>query len=828
MNTQKSIIALVAILIAFGAAILLQATWFRNSKSITYDETFYLSCALQTIHDGKIDHRIGTAGIAPLPIFVDYLIPLSFVGGEVRPGTWEGQPQDSRLILGPRLANSIFIGLGLVVLVSVWLFKRKGAMAAALGAGLIAFSPSIVGHVSLAATDAFFTFFALLALAAIAWYFHQPSRTRFAVMAAAIGAGLSAKYSGLFLLPVVAVMFIPQIVAPPAGEDRPSWLKRLWRATWQLAVLGVLIGFFCWAFHLFTFAGPLKKYPLESTPDTSPWVKMLGRGPVADEVMRMAHEDIWCPAPVKGVLIQLLHNKTGHPAFFMGQHSRTGWWYYFPSAFLMKSTPVELLVAFSLLVLAVATLRAPLHAWREADTDIQVLCVGVLIFGYLVMTARINIGHRYILILYPLLTILGVNALASYLQKRPRAFAACALLLVSGQTISCLSVAPNYLAYFNSFVGGPEHGWQYLVDSSVDWGQDLPALREELDRSGCRHAAIRYFGTAALQAYGIEADPVPGLTRPIEQYDVLAVSATPLQNVYAKADDPFRAFRSLKPIARAGHSIFLFDLTRPEEQKAMREAVEKYRQTCILFHTKTDDGTPAYRIETPAAVYVLEKNSARLASIIDCDGNDWLSFEPTTGNRSGNDNRGPNAVHEQDNKSSHAGKQRVAFSSTMVAPTNPEKITIFAESDDGLWACRYDVYTNHCTFTMTRMPNDGRYSVLYQGTPGRQSAETDYWMTSATPEQHPLTVTHDGDLPAPEWIAVGDKNLNRMLYVLHHEDDDYPDSFQSTDQQPIVFGFGRQGPQEFLAKVPQQFTIGFLETTEPNVVSREMQAKLKK
>ena len=35
---------------------------------------------------------------------------------------------------------------------------------------------------------------------------------------------------------------------------------------------------------------------------------------------------------------------------------------------------------------------------------------------------------------------------------------------------------PDNLAFFNAFVGGPSHGAEYLVDSNLDWGQDLPLL----------------------------------------------------------------------------------------------------------------------------------------------------------------------------------------------------------------------------------------------------------------------------------------------------------------------------------------------------------------
>src|SRR6185312_15706987 len=36
---------------------------------------------------------------------------------------------------------------------------------------------------------------------------------------------------------------------------------------------------------------------------------------------------------------------------------------------------------------------------------------------------------------------------------------------------------PNYLAYFNQLIGSHTNAYRHLVDSSLDWGQDLPALK---------------------------------------------------------------------------------------------------------------------------------------------------------------------------------------------------------------------------------------------------------------------------------------------------------------------------------------------------------------
>ncbi len=249
------------------------------------------------------------------------------------------------------------------------------------------------------------------------------------------------------------------------------------------------------------------------------------------------------------------------------------------------------------------------------------------------------------------------------------------------------------------------------------------------------------------------------------------------------------------------------------------------------IHFRPDSATAgnlsAYRIETPAAVYVLEKTGAGLASIIDPDGNDWLSFNPTPGSRAGGEYRGfPNAVHQQAGNYFHARNQATDASVTKVEHVGPDRVTISALSDNNLWACRYDFFTTHCTFTMTRMPPGKRYWVLCEGTPGGQYDDTDWWITSSIRERQPMTVPKEGDIPAPEWIAFGDAKLDRVLYLLHHEDDEHPDRFYQMDRQMTVFGFGRQGIKKYLDHVPQRFTIGLLETRNHEAVARAMVERL--
>jgi hypothetical protein len=147
-----------------------------------------------------------------------------------------------------------------------------------------------------------------------------------------------------------------------------------------------------------------------------------------------------------------------------------------------------------------------------------------------ILLARIDLGHRYLIALYPLLIVVGVDRLFVRLAHRPLWAAVTALVLLAMQAASNAAIAPHFLAYFNAGSGGPARGWTRLVDSNVDWGQDLPALREALaSRRSRGPVALIYFGTALPEAYGISAVNVSDLRYEIDQYTTLAVSATYLQ-----------------------------------------------------------------------------------------------------------------------------------------------------------------------------------------------------------------------------------------------------------------------------------------------------------
>jgi hypothetical protein len=258
----------------------------------------------------------------------------------------------------------------------------------------------------------------------------------------------------------------------------------------------------------------------------------------------------------------------------MGEYSYEGWWSYFAIAFLIK-TPIGtlLLIAASLVLFRIGSVLGR----REM---LFLLLPPALIFVAM-SQAKVNIGLRHILPVYPFLFVLA-SRLASV--RSVRRWLAPVLLAIPlfWTALSSLRVAPHQLAYFNEFIGGPDQGYRYLSDSNLDWGQDLKGVGAYMERENLPIIFLSYFGTAPPSYYGIRYQYVPGSWPlnwpppndrvPAEApRKILAISVTHLQDTFTAHDPLFLWLGLRKPVANIGHSIFIYDLTDDSESLAKLE-----------------------------------------------------------------------------------------------------------------------------------------------------------------------------------------------------------------------------------------------------------------
>jgi hypothetical protein len=169
------------------------------------------------------------------------------------------------------------------------------------------------------------------------------------------------------------------------------------------------------------------------------------------------------------------------------------------------------------------------------------------------MGSSINIGHRYLLPVYGFL----YAWIAAMIARTRRVGLAACIIAVALIAAESLSAYPHYLAFFNVLSGGSRNGPRYLVDSNIDWGQDLLKLRNYLQESPAPCVALRYFGAADLKYYGMDLPPVEPVlesgTRCLGAVSVTALQMTP----------ELAPLRSCEPRARIGYSINIYDLNSP-------------------------------------------------------------------------------------------------------------------------------------------------------------------------------------------------------------------------------------------------------------------------
>ena len=214
----------------------------------------------------------------------------------------------------------------------------------------------------------------------------------------------------------------------------------------------------------------------------------------------------------------------GYYVYLFGQLRDHGWWYYYFVALAVK------LPLGTLGLLAIAPLAWYVSGrWNEARTVL--LAAAACFVVVMSLATDINLGVRYVLPGIPFLLVL-----VSELFTRSgwiRWFAAGCLLW---NAAAVARIHPHYLAYFNELAGGPEHGHAILIDSNIDWGQDLYELAEWLrtHRPG-QTVRLAYFGNvdpAILEPLGLGFPYVLAPPR----------AATELSLLVVRPDAPLRDF----------------------------------------------------------------------------------------------------------------------------------------------------------------------------------------------------------------------------------------------------------------------------------------------
>jgi len=553
-----------------------------TGQSATFDEVIHLPPGYASLvlrdHRMNPDHPPLVRRIAALPLlFLDVRIdPEDHAWATARPWEWGKRflfrwNDARRLLFWGRLP---IIALGAVLAVSVffWTWRLHGLPAAAIALFLFVLGPDMLAHGQIVTNDLGISLFIFLAVMAFERLTAKVTATSLLLAGLALGGALATKFSGVGLVPILgglglAVALAPAPLVVALGRGRP---REVATRTGRLAVLGALLVAMgalalvvVWA--AFGFRSPLA---VDAAGNANfDWSTVQPENALAAQTVSLLRGTLLPEAWVWGFLHFLAHSQS-RPAFLLGEYSETGWWYYFPVTFALK-TPIPLLI---LVAAAVVLLLKHRPGWVAGGRSAWFVWLPVALFLAITMTRKINIGHRHLLPIYPFLFVAAGHAAAGLARlggERGSALRRMVLgSLLAWYAVGTLRVHPHFLAYFNELGGGPANGYRRLVDSNLDWGQDLPALRDWMERAGVARLKLLYFGTADPGYYGVRCDRLPGyqppppssLVRDVQPGDVVAVSATHLQGLYL---DPevlplVERLRRATPLANVGYSIFVY------------------------------------------------------------------------------------------------------------------------------------------------------------------------------------------------------------------------------------------------------------------------------
>jgi hypothetical protein len=460
-----------------------------------------------------------------------------------------GQPAE-RMLAASRAAAAAW-GVGTCLVVWLWSRSLFGVTGGLLSLVVAATDPTLLAHAPLATSDMCAACL-LIATTWLVWRLaHEVSTGRLAAAAAAAAALAVAKASALLLLPIVAVMLAARVVVGPPpvvaarGRRRPfggrvAWIVAAGCAAAILATVWLTI----WAAFGFRYTG--------MNPATLPPGGYAMTGTLAgalEGVSGVKHAAIAAAARLRllpeAFLYGLVHvfALLGRLAFLRGEYSVTGWWHYFPYAFLVK-TPLTTLVAAAAAIGRLAIAGGAIPAGERAGAAagaprplpgwyplVPLAAIWIVVWAAAIATP-LNIGHRHILPVYPLLFIV-IGSLATG-WRSPRSGPLVAGLVACGSLAACGAGFPHYLAFFNGLVSR-RAAHRHLVDSNLDWGQDLPGLARWLagrPPGDDRPVYLAYFGNGSPARLGIEAVPL-GLPEPAAlRPGWYAVSASVLEGVY--------------------------------------------------------------------------------------------------------------------------------------------------------------------------------------------------------------------------------------------------------------------------------------------------------
>lgn len=468
---------------------------------------------------------------------------------------YEAGNDPARVLFWSRLPM-ILLMIGLGLFIYKWareLFGRKTALFTLL---LFAFYPDVIAHGRLVTTDIAAAFGFVVAT----YYFSKAIEKKtwkwVIIGAAAFALAQLLKFSAFLLFFVFLILIV--IRAIQERKEKGFW-SRFWlyfkKYFWVCAISLI----FVWIVYIpFTWNTPIDiEHKLIETNLTTDSKTLMLRNFLhlfeSNPILRgLGHY-------LLGVMLVVARVAGGNATFIMGHLSDKSISWFFPVAWLIK-TPITIIILFLTSIVAyIARKKTKEGAWIGS-----LLLTPIIIYWAFTLKGQLNIGIRHLMPTIPFVMLMIaylvypiINSTKKYLYHKI-ILVVLALFLI----VSTMSYYPGFVGYFNESVPRDDR-YNYLVDSSLDWGQDLLRLKKYIDENNIKSIKVDYFGGSQTSYYLPQAREWHSAYGPTTGW--IAVSATFYQSskLYGEKEGKWSYgwLDSQKPEAIIGGSILIFNIS---------------------------------------------------------------------------------------------------------------------------------------------------------------------------------------------------------------------------------------------------------------------------
>ncbi|MDP3729004.1 MAG: glycosyltransferase family 39 protein [bacterium] len=528
-----------------------------QTESRGYHDGEYIFNGLLYLEQGLAFNPAGYGLLGP----VLAALPAHFLGAEYPPPEEIYSPKDfglteflyygsndAELLAFSAKMVILFFALLLGIFVFIWAKELFGFWGGTFALTLYTFFPTVLGQAGLLNFDIMLSCFVFITL--YFWWKFSIKQKGLYLLLTGIFLGLSVitKIQALLLLPI---LLATGILAVAYKRYSFTFFLRCF-----LLILGIALLIFCLFyardFHPIYYSDdPL--YQGDDFTRSSERLPVLLDTFFGDlELVKPIAEFIVTKVSIPGAHVfqgfatMTLYSGTDIENPLFGGYDTGAKWESYLFAFFVKNPIPFLLFFFSALFLIAYRKRTDLY-------DKFYLLIPAFFFLAIFMHGTFYGGNRYLLPIYPFLFVFS----SSLILLRKRIITACILLLLIWYVLSAVLVYPEYIPYFNEFVG-MEDGYLYSV-TDVDMYQDFKKLDLYVQNNNLTDFKMNVTAVSK-NVYRFDL-PYGELLPGEETSGVIIINAFSLIGKDQNKSEDFAWLREYEPVDRIGYSLLVYNIT---------------------------------------------------------------------------------------------------------------------------------------------------------------------------------------------------------------------------------------------------------------------------